>query len=60
MTRLKGGFPQLLPGSVRKDIRAADLIDTAFKAYNGARLAGACRLFAGKMLTQRASSAGQK
>jgi deoxyhypusine synthase len=49
--QLKARFPRLLPKCVRKGIRAADLIDTAFKAYNGARLAEACRLYTGKMLT---------
>ncbi len=43
-------FSRLLPGAVRRGIGAADLIDTAFKAYNGARLAEACRLFTDKML----------
>ena len=47
---LKGKFPRLLPDAVRKGISAADLIETAFKAYNGARLAEACRLYVGKML----------
>ncbi|CAN5596911.1 deoxyhypusine synthase [soil metagenome] len=49
-TKLKGKFPRLLPGAVRKGMGAADLIDTAFKAYNGGRLAEACRLYANKML----------
>jgi deoxyhypusine synthase len=38
------------PGPVRKDMRAADLIDTAFLAYNGGRLREGCRLFAERML----------
>jgi len=50
--KLKGKFPRLLPESVRKDIGAADLIDTAFKAYNGGRLAEACRLYTNKMLAE--------
>lgn len=49
-TKLKGKFPRLLPGAVRKGMSAADLVDTAFKAYNGGRLAEACRLYAHKML----------
>ena len=48
--KLKGRFPRLLPQSVRKGMVAADLIDTAFKAYNGGRLAEACRLYTNKML----------
>ena len=43
-------FPRLLPAPARKNISAADLIDGAFKAYNGGRLAEACRLFAEKMI----------
>src|SRR5579883_3260376 len=38
------------PVPVRGDMTAADLIDTAFLAYNGRRLREACRLFAEKML----------
>jgi deoxyhypusine synthase len=38
------------PRPVRGDMTAADLIDTAFMAYNGRRLREACRLFAEKML----------
>ena len=38
------------PEPVRGDMTAADLIDTAFLAYNGRRLREACRLFAEKML----------
>lgn len=52
MATLKGKFPRLMPGAVRKGMRAADLIDTAFKAYNGGRLAEASRLFSGKMLAK--------
>jgi deoxyhypusine synthase len=48
--KLKGRFPRLLPQRVRKGIVAADLIDTALKAYNGGRLAEACRLYTSKML----------
>jgi len=43
-------FPRLLPKPITPSIRAADLIESAFKAYNGGRLAEACRLFTGKML----------
>jgi len=42
--------PQINPAPVRGDMNAADLIDTAFLAYNGRRLREACRLFAEKML----------
>jgi len=38
------------PRAVRGDMTAADLVDTAFMAYNGRRLREACRLFAEKML----------
>jgi deoxyhypusine synthase len=38
------------PAPVRGDMTAAELIDTAFLAYNGRRLREACRLFAEKML----------
>ncbi len=48
--QLKGKFPRLLPAAVRKGISAADLIDTSFKAYNGGRLAEACRLFTSRMI----------
>lgn len=51
MAKLQGKFPRLLPNAVRKGIGAADLIDTAFKAYNGGRLAEACRLFSNRMLS---------
>ncbi len=43
-------FPRLLPEPIRKNMRVDALIDTAFKAYNGGRLAEACRLFTQKML----------
>jgi deoxyhypusine synthase len=43
-------FPRLLPAPARKGISAADLIDGAFKAYNGGRLAEACRLYTEKMV----------
>ena len=44
-----GGAP-IEPQPVRGDMSAADVIDTAFMAYNGRRLREACRLFAEKML----------
>lgn len=50
MSSLNKKFPRLLPKPIRKGIKAADLIDSAFKAYNGGRLAEACRLFTGKMI----------
>jgi len=42
---------QINPAAVTGRMNAADLIDTAFLAYNGRRLRDACRLFAEKMLT---------
>jgi deoxyhypusine synthase len=48
--KLEAKFPRLLPEAVHKGVRAADLIETAFKAYNGGRLAEACRLYTNKML----------
>jgi deoxyhypusine synthase len=48
--KLEARFPRLLPRAVRKGIGAAELIETAFKAYNGGRLAEACRLYTNKML----------
>jgi deoxyhypusine synthase len=48
--KLRDQFPRLLPAPARKNISAADLIDGAFKAYNGGRLAEACRLFSKNML----------
>ncbi len=50
MSSLNKKFPRLLPGSIRKGMKVTDLIDTAFKAYNGGRLAEACRLFTEKMI----------
>ncbi|MEQ1861849.1 MAG: deoxyhypusine synthase [Chthoniobacteraceae bacterium] len=50
MPSLNKKFPRLLPTPIRKGMRADDLIESAFKAYNGARLAEACRLFSGKMV----------
>jgi deoxyhypusine synthase len=50
--KLKARFPRLLPERVQRGIGAADLIDRAFKAYNSARLAEACRLYTSKMLAR--------
>lgn len=50
MSQLNKKFPRLLPTPITKNIKAADLIDNAFKAYNGGRLGEACRLFTEKML----------
>lgn len=50
MSSLNKKFPRLLPEPIRKGMKVADLIDTAFKAYNGGRLAEACRLFTEKMI----------
>lgn len=41
---------RIAPGGIRKGISAADLIDEAFLAYNGGRLAEAGRLLAKKVL----------
>jgi deoxyhypusine synthase len=41
---------QINPKAVTGKMTAADLVDTAFLAYNGRRLRDACRLFADKML----------
>jgi deoxyhypusine synthase len=43
-------FPRLLPKAITKGLTVADLVDDSFKAYNGARLAEACRLFSQKMI----------
>ena len=50
MSTLNKKFPRLLPQAIRKGMRVDALIDSAFKAYNGGRLAEACRLYTGKML----------
>ena len=50
MSSLNKQFPRLLPEPICKGVTAADLIDGAFKAYNGGRLAEACRLFSSKMI----------
>src|ERR1700685_16470 len=41
---------QINPKAVTGKMTAADLVDTAFLAYNGRRLRDACRIFADKML----------
>lgn len=43
-------FPRLLPTSIGKGWKVTDLVDDSFKAYNGGRLAEACRLFTQKMI----------
>ena len=50
MPSLKKKFPRLLPEPITRGMRVADLVDGAFKAYNGGRLAEACRLFTEKMV----------
>jgi deoxyhypusine synthase len=50
MSSLNKKFPRLLPEPIRKGMKVSDLIDSAFKAYNGGRLAEACRLFTQKMI----------
>lgn len=41
---------RIAPQPVQKDVSAADLIDSAFLAYNGGRLRDGCRLFTERML----------
>jgi deoxyhypusine synthase len=43
-------FPRLLPSPIGKGWTVTDLVDNSFKAYNGGRLAEACRLFTQKMI----------
>ena len=52
MPLLNKKFPRLLPQPIKKNCTVTDLIDGAFKAYNGARLAEGCRLFSEKMLAK--------
>ena len=47
---LSGG--RILPPAVRGDMTAAELVDAAFSAYNGARLREAARLLAQKILAE--------
>jgi deoxyhypusine synthase len=44
------GGARIAPQPVRKNMDAADLIDSAFLAYNGGRLRDGCRLFTERML----------
>src|SRR5215469_15716768 len=41
---------QILPQRLRPNMTVAELIDSAFQAYNSARLNEACRLYAEQML----------
>jgi deoxyhypusine synthase len=41
---------RIAPNALSKDMSAADVIDTAFLAYNGGRLREGCRLFSERML----------
>jgi deoxyhypusine synthase len=50
MSSLNKKFPRLLPEPITRGMKVADLIDRAFKAYNGGRLAEGCRLFTEKMI----------
>src|SRR5215471_1839078 len=50
MARPRLAGAEINPRGVRGDMTAADLVDTAFLAYNGRRLRDACRLFTEKML----------
>ncbi len=50
MSSLNKKFPRLLPEPIRKGLKVSELVDTTFKAYNGGRLAEACRLFTEKMI----------
>ncbi len=50
MSSLNKKFPRLLPTPIKKGMKASDLIDSSFKAYNGGRLAEAGRLLSEKML----------
>ena len=52
MPTLNKKFPRLLPAPIVPGMLVADLIDGTFKAYNGGRLAEACRLFTEKMLAK--------
>jgi deoxyhypusine synthase len=48
-------FPRLLPNAIRKGLTVTQLVDDSFKAYNGGRLAEACRLFTRKMIAGNAT-----
>jgi len=51
MSSLNKKFPRLLPEPIRKGMRVDELVESSFKAYNGGRLAEACRLFTQKMIS---------
>src|SRR5579885_3597797 len=50
LTRPRMAGAENNPSAVRGDMTAAELVDTAFLAYNGRKLKDACRLFAERML----------
>jgi deoxyhypusine synthase len=50
MSRPRLAGAEISPRGVSGDMTAAELIDTAFLAYNGRKLRDACRLFAERML----------
>jgi deoxyhypusine synthase len=50
MARPRLAGAEINPCGVRGDMTAAELVDTAFLAYNGRKLRDACRLFAERML----------
>ncbi|HTR61602.1 MAG TPA: deoxyhypusine synthase [Candidatus Binataceae bacterium] len=50
MARPRLAGAEISPRGVSGDMTAAELIDTAFLAYNGRKLRDACRLFAERML----------
>jgi deoxyhypusine synthase len=50
MARPRLAGAEINPHGVRGDMTAAELVDTAFLAYNGRKLRDACRLFAERML----------
>jgi deoxyhypusine synthase len=47
--------PRIQPKPIAADTKAADLIDSAFFAYNAGKLARGCRLFVEKMLADDAT-----
>ena len=46
------GGQRILPPGITRGMSAADLVETSFSAYNGARLREACRLWSDKMLAK--------
>ncbi len=52
MARPRLAGAEINPQAVRGEMTAADLVDTAFLAYNGRKLRDACRLFAERMLEE--------